>query len=176
MSGDVTVLLDVQPNDDTIAGISLTLGEQVIHCRGTSSDQGDGFIAAASGQLEVECLFKTASVMGECAGAQLPPLFANGEHTLGARITTADGETREAIVTQPVTLKNTGFVMVEHSAGSASAVKTGVTYHGGPGRRRRRRQPERIPRLPGVVRRHDGRRALADDEAHRPGRDRTRGG
>ena len=131
VSGDVTVLLDVQPNDDTIAGIALTLGEEVIHCRGTSSDQG-GFIAAASGQLEVECLFKTASVMGECAGAQLAPLYANGDHTLGARVTTADGETREAIVTQPITLKNTGFVMVEHSAGSTSAVVSGVTYHGGP--------------------------------------------
>ena len=131
VSGDVTVLLDVQPNDDTIAGISLTLGEEVIHCRGTSSDQG-GFIAAASGELEVECLFKTASIMGECAGAQLPPLYANGDHTLGARVTTADGETREAIVTQPITLKNSGFVMVTHSAGSASAVVSGVTYRGGP--------------------------------------------
>ena len=132
VSGDVTVLLDVQPNDDTIAGIALTLGDETIHCRGTSSDQGDGFIAAASGELEVECLFKTASVMAECVGAQLAPLFANGDHTLGARVTTADGETREAIVTQPVTLNNSGFVMVEHSAGSASAVVAGVTYHGGP--------------------------------------------
>ena len=131
VSGDVTVLLDVQPNDETIAGIALTLGDEVIHCRGTSSDQG-GFIAAASGQLEVECLFKTADVMGECMGAQLPPLYANGDHTLGARVTTADGETREAIVTQPLTLKNSGFVMVDHSAGSASAVVSGVTYHGGP--------------------------------------------
>ena len=132
VSGDVTVLLDVQPNDDTIAGIALTLGDEVIHCRGTSSDQGDGFIAAASGELEVECLFKTASVMGECVGAQLPPLYANGDHTLGARVTTADGETREAVVTQPVTLNNSGFVMVAHSAGSVSAVVAGVTYHGGP--------------------------------------------
>ena len=131
VSGDVSVLLDVQPNDETIAGIALTLGERVIHCRGTSSDQA-GFIAAASGQLEVECLFKTADVMGECAGAQLQPLYANGDHTLGARVTTADGESREAIVTQPVTLNNSGFVMVVHSAGSASAVVSGVTYHGGP--------------------------------------------
>ncbi|WP_419167239.1 Ig-like domain-containing protein [Candidatus Palauibacter sp.] len=131
VSGDVSVLLDVQPNDETIAGIALTLGEQAIHCRGTSSDQA-GFIAAASGQLEVECLFKTADVMGECAGAQLPPLYANGDHTLGARVTTADGESREAIVTQPVTLNNSGFVMVVHGAGSASAVVSGVTYHGGP--------------------------------------------
>ena len=131
VSGDVTVLLDVQPNDETIAGIALTLGDETIHCRGTSSGR-DGFIAAASGELEVECLFKTASVMGECVGAQLAPLFANGDHTLGARVTTADGETREAIVTQPVTLNNSGFVMVVHSAGSASAVVAGVTYHGGP--------------------------------------------
>ena len=175
VSGDVTVLLDVQPNDETIAGIALTLGEQVIHCRGTSSDQA-GFIAAASGQLEVECLFKTADVMGECAGAQLPPLYANGDHTLGARVTTADGESREAIVTQPVTLNNSGFVMVVHSAGSASAVVEWRHLPRRSGRRGRRRQPERVPRLPGLVQGHDGRRARAGDEAHRPGRDRARGG
>lgn len=133
VSGDISVMLDVQPNDETIVGIALTLGEAVLHCRGTSTDQsGVDQLASAGGQIEVDCFFNTDAVVGECMGAQLEPMFANGDHDLGARITTAEGTTREALVTQPITLKNSGYVMVEHSPGTASAVTSGVTYYGGP--------------------------------------------
>ena len=36
VAGDVTVLLDVQPNDENVTAIDLTLGDMVISCRGTS--------------------------------------------------------------------------------------------------------------------------------------------
>ncbi|WP_420441528.1 hypothetical protein [Candidatus Palauibacter sp.] len=129
VSGDVSVLLDVQWNDDTPGGIDLMLGDEVINCRGTSSDQG---LAEAGAQVEVDCFFNTDAVMGECTGMQLDPMYANGDHTVSARLRTADGEIREAAVGQPITLNNSNYVMLAHSAGSESLVVSGLTFYGGP--------------------------------------------
>ena len=38
VSGNVSVLLDVQYNDETVTNVDLTLGDEVISCRGASSD------------------------------------------------------------------------------------------------------------------------------------------
>ena len=132
VSGDIWVVLDVQNNDETVAGIALTLGEDVIQCRGSSSDQATpGGLAKSGGQVEYTCLLKTATIMGECMGEQVDPMYANGEHALGAFITTAEGERREAAATQPVTLKNSSYVMIAHNAGR-SVTKDGLRFHGGP--------------------------------------------
>lgn len=130
MSGDVSVLLDVQPNDETITGIELTLGDHVINCRGASSDMGD--LASAGGQVEVDCFLNTDAVVGECAGMQLDPLYANGAYELGARVTVEGGEQRTALASQSVTLSNTGHMVVAHSAGGYQVLKQGVAMYGGP--------------------------------------------
>ena len=70
--------------------------------------------------------------MGYCEGMQLDPQFANGEHELGAHITVATGDTRQALATQMVTLNNSNYVMIDHNPGSTSLVVSGVTYYGGP--------------------------------------------
>ena len=129
VSGDVTVILDVQQNDETIAVIDLMLGEQVINCRGVSASREAQ--AEAFGETEIECRLNTAAVMGECTGTQLAPLYANGDYQLGARLTTTEGDERETFATQSVTLNNSGFVMVTHSAGN-SVLKSGVAIYGGP--------------------------------------------
>ncbi|WP_420461536.1 Ig-like domain-containing protein [Candidatus Palauibacter sp.] len=129
LSGDLTVILDVQQNDETIAVIDIMLGEQVINCRGVSASREAQ--AEAFGQTEIECRLNTAAVVGECTGTQLAPLYANGDYQLGARLTTSEGETRETFATQSVTLNNSGFVMVTHSAGN-SLLKSGVAIYGGP--------------------------------------------
>ena len=131
VSGDVWVVLDVQSNDETVAGIALTLGDETIHCRGSSADQGASPGLAASGGTEYNCLLKTAATMGECMGEQLSPMYANGEHHVGAFITTADGERRDAAATLPVTLKNNSYVDVVHHAGM-SVRHGGRVFHGGP--------------------------------------------
>ena len=127
--GDITVILDVQQNDETIAVIDLMLGEQVINCRGVSASREAQ--AEAFGETEIECRLNTAAVMGECTGTQLAPLYANGDYQLGARLTTSEGDERETFATQSVTLNNSGFVMVTHSAGN-SVLKSGVAIYGGP--------------------------------------------
>ena len=133
VSGDVSVLVDVQWNDETPGSIDLTLGDQVISCRGTSADAASPVgLADSSGQVEVDCFFDTDDVMGECTGMQLAPLYANGEHELGARITTADGTVREALVSQMITLKNSNYVLIDYNPGGTSLVVSGVTYYGGP--------------------------------------------
>ena len=132
MSGDVSVLLDVQANDETVVGVALTLGEQVIQCRGTSADADPtAGLAESGGEIEVECFFNTDAIDGECVGEQLSPLYANGDQALGAYLTTAEGKTRETFGTQNVTLNNAGFVMVTHSKGNA-VLKSGVAIYGGP--------------------------------------------
>ena len=133
ISGDVSVLLDVQNNDETVTGIALTLGDQVIQCRGTSADADPiAGMAESGGALEVECFFNTDAVDGACVGEQLMPLYANGDHALGAYVTTAEGARRDALATQQITLKNSGYVLLAHHAGASSMVVAGVTFHGGP--------------------------------------------
>ncbi|MYG50588.1 MAG: hypothetical protein F4164_14725 [Gemmatimonadales bacterium] len=132
ISGAVTVLLDVQYNDETVTGVALTLGDHVVSCRGTSSDANQAIagLAESGGAVEVDCYLNTADVMGECMGEQLMPAYANGEYALGAQITT-DGGTRESLVTQQVTLENSGHVVVEFSGGN-SLLKGGMPMYGGP--------------------------------------------
>ena len=137
VSGNVSVLLDVQYNDETVTNIDLTLGDEVISCRGASSDAAAPAgvlpgIAESGGSVEVECFFDTDQVSGECVGMQLEPRFANGQHELGAQITTADGDVRQALASQMITLKNSNYVMIDHNPGSVSNIVGGVTFYGGP--------------------------------------------
>ncbi|WP_419862118.1 hypothetical protein [Candidatus Palauibacter sp.] len=136
VSGNISVLLDVQYNDETVTNVDLTLGDEVISCRGASSDAASPAgvvpgVAESGGSVELECFFDTDQVAGECMGMQMEPRFANGEHELGAQITTADGTVREALATQMITLKNSNYVMIDHNEGK-SMVVAGVTYYGGP--------------------------------------------
>ncbi|WP_428275837.1 hypothetical protein [Candidatus Palauibacter sp.] len=133
VSGDVWVVLDVQNNDETVAGIALTLGDAVIQCRGSSASADHAAPGlAASGSTEYNCLFKSAATMGECMGEQLAPMYANGEYEIGAFLTTSEGERRDAAAALPVTLKNASYVDVVHHAGRA-VTHGGRTFHGGPG-------------------------------------------
>ena len=125
VAGNISVLLDVQYNDETVTNVDLTLGDEVISCRGASSDAAAPAgvvpgVAESGGSVEIECFFDTDQVAGECTGMQMAPRFANGEHELGARITTADGTTRDALATQMITLKNSNYVMIDHNPGSVS--------------------------------------------------------
>ena len=66
---------------------------------------------------------------------QLEPKYANGEYTLSAFLTTDEDERRDVVASQPIALRNHGFVQVKHMPGSASEVGThtkGLTFHGGP--------------------------------------------
>ncbi|WP_428275811.1 hypothetical protein [Candidatus Palauibacter sp.] len=134
VSGAVSVLLDVQYNDETVTGVDLMLGDNVISCRGASSDANQAIagLVDSGGAVEIDCYLNTAAVTGECMGEQMDPAYANGDYALGARITTSDGTTRESLATQNVTLKNSGHVVVAHSAGASSVVKTGANIFGGP--------------------------------------------
>ncbi len=136
VSGNISVLLDVQYNDETVTNVDLTLGDEIISCRGASNDAepvgvAPTGLAESGGSVELECFFDTDQVAGECMGMQLEPRFANGEHELGAQITTADGSVREALATQMITLKNSNYVMIDHNPGK-SMVVAGVPYYGGP--------------------------------------------
>ncbi|WP_425154260.1 hypothetical protein [Candidatus Palauibacter sp.] len=136
VSGDLSVLLNIESNDETWTGIQLLLdGEPITPvCRGvSSSDRPVGVeLAQAGAQVEIECLFNTDAVLGECAGMQLDPQFPNDTYDLGARLVTTEGENRDAEATQRLTLNNSNFIMVEHNAGSSSLVGEGVRYYGGP--------------------------------------------
>ncbi|MDE2664413.1 MAG: hypothetical protein OXI39_15605 [Gemmatimonadota bacterium] len=137
VSGDVSVLLDVQYNDETVTNVDLMLGDEVISCRGASSDAASPAgvvpgVAESGGSVEIECFFDTDQVAGECMGMQMEPRFANGDHELSAQITTSDGTTRTALASQMITLKNSNYVMLAHSKGSESMVTGGVTFYGGP--------------------------------------------
>ena len=137
VSGNISVLLDVQYNDETVTNVDLTLGEEVISCRGASSDAASPTgvlpgLAESGGSVEIECFFDTDQVAGECTGMQMAPRFANGEHELSAQITTSDGSVRQALASQMITLKNTNYVMIDHNPGSVSHIVGGVTFYGGP--------------------------------------------
>jgi len=133
VSGNISVLLDVQYNDETVTNVDLTLGDEVISCRGASSDAASPVgLADSGGSVEIECFFDTDQVAGECTGMQMEPRFANGEHELGAQITTSDGSVRQALASQMITLKNSNYVMIDHNPGSVSHIVGGVTFYGGP--------------------------------------------
>jgi len=133
VAGDIWVVLDVQSNEETVTGIALTLGDETIQCRGTSSADlaAPAGLAESGSQVEYNCRLNTAAIMGECMGEQVSPMYANGEHTLGAFITTADGERRDAAAPQPVTLKNSSYVEIVHNAGRV-VTHGGRAFHGGP--------------------------------------------
>ncbi|WP_420616085.1 hypothetical protein [Candidatus Palauibacter sp.] len=137
VSGNISVLLDVQYNDETVTNVDLTLGDEVISCRGASSDAASPTgvvpgLAESGGSVEIECFFDTDQVAGECTGMQMAPRFANGQHELGAQITTDDGSVRQALASQMITLKNSNYVMIDHNPGSVSNIVGGVTFYGGP--------------------------------------------
>jgi len=136
VAGNVSVILDVQPNDEVVTAIALTLGDHVVQCRGTSSDMSPvAGIAASGGQVAVECFLDTDAVSGACVGLQLDPAYPNGDYSLGAFLTTDEGETRTTLATLPITLKNSGFVIIAHEAGERSVVSEttkGLTFYGGP--------------------------------------------
>ena len=137
VSGNISVILDVQPNDETVAAIALTLGDETIQCRGTSADASSPVagLAESGGQIEVDCFLDTDAVNGACMGMQLDPTYANGDYALGAFVTTDEGNTRSVVATQPITLKNSGFVIISHEAGAMSVVSEttkGLTFYGGP--------------------------------------------
>ena len=138
VSGDLHVLLDVQANDETVTGVALMLDDEVISCRGTSSDQAIG-LAGSGGQLEIECSLATAKAPGRdmCEGHPLAPAYLNGNYALGARITTADGATRHTFATQTLTLKNRNYVELVHHPGKAFVLPSSTTggnqiWYGGP--------------------------------------------
>jgi hypothetical protein len=128
--GKVNVLVNYEPNDETVVGIELMIGDYAMHCLGQTGS-GESDLAGSGSQVEARCLFETAKVMGECSGAQLSPMFANGAVELGARIHTQGGETRDALATQTVMLNNSNYVMVSHSPGSGHILKDGMPLYGG---------------------------------------------
>ncbi|MYC87373.1 MAG: hypothetical protein F4X22_03920 [Gemmatimonadales bacterium] len=140
ISGTIFAVLDVQSNDETWTEIALTLNGETVTpmCRGTGGSSADVAVGpglAAAGQVEVECRLQTNAVVGECMGMQLEPKYANGEYTLSAYLTTDEDERRDVVASQPIALKNHGFVQLAHMPGSASEVGThtkGLTFHGGP--------------------------------------------
>ena len=137
VSGNISVILDVQPNDETVTAIALTLGDETVQCRGTSADASSPVagLAESGGQIEVDCFLDTDAVNGACMGMQLDPTYANGDYALGAFVTTDEGHTRSVVATQPITLKNSGFVIISHEAGAMSVVSEttkGLTFYGGP--------------------------------------------
>ncbi|MYG20524.1 MAG: hypothetical protein F4208_13385 [Gemmatimonadales bacterium] len=136
VAGNINVILDVRPNDETVTGIALTLGEETIQCRGASSDMNPvAGIAESGGRIGVDCFFDTDAVSAACVGMQLDPAYSNGDYHLGAFITTDEGETRSTAATQPITLKNSGFVIIAHEPGDRSVVSEttrGLTFYGGP--------------------------------------------
>ena len=126
----MVVTLDVQPNDETIETIDLTLGDHMIRCRGVSSDRSSP-VGLAESSVDYECPLNTAAVMGECMGTQLMPAYANGDYALGATMTTSEGATRTTLASQAVTLNNHGYVMITHHEGKFIAHE-GRNFHGGP--------------------------------------------
>ena len=129
MSGDVNIVLNVEPNDETVRAIGLRVNGETVQCQGISADAD---LASAGGQVTVRCLLQTAAVDGECVGMQMPPMYANGDYDIGAFITTDEDIERDATATQPVTLTNSGFVEIVHAAGETSGVVKGETFYGGP--------------------------------------------
>ena len=139
ISGTIYVLLDVQPNEETVTDIALTLNGDTVTpvCRGSSGDMAADIpgLAETGAQVEVECQLTTNAVVGECMGMQLDPKYANGGYDLSAYVETTKGDRRDAFAGQSVTLNNHGFVMVAHSPGGMSEVGShtnGLTFYGGP--------------------------------------------
>ena len=139
ISGTIYVQLDVQPNEETVTDIVLTLdGEAVTPlCRDAAGDAGDiPGLAETGAQVEVECQLKTnAAATNECVGLQIDPKYANGEYKLSAYVMTTKGDQRDAFAGQAITLNNHGYVTIAHSPGAMSEVGShtdGLTFYGGP--------------------------------------------
>ncbi|MXW68010.1 MAG: hypothetical protein F4Z72_13550 [Gemmatimonadales bacterium] len=139
ISGTIYVLLDVQPNEETVTNIALTLNGEAVTplCRGTAGDMASDIagLAETGASVEVECQLKTNAVVGECMGLQLDPMYANGGYELSAYVETTRGDKREAFAGQSITLNNHGFVTIAHSPGGMSEVgehTNGLTFYGGP--------------------------------------------
>ncbi len=139
VAGDINVALNVEEGDNTVTQIDLLFNGTPLGCtqigtnRVPGQSQGVSFSAAA-GADEVECFWNTDDVVGACVGAQLPPAFPNGAHTLGARITLSDGTTRTASNAQSVTLNNSSFIMLAPIIPASQPVigANGRPYVGGP--------------------------------------------
>ncbi|WP_419940248.1 hypothetical protein [Candidatus Palauibacter sp.] len=140
ISGTIYAVLDVQSNDETWTDVGLTLNGETVTplCRGTGGSSADAIPGpglAAAGQVEIECALKTNAVVGECAGMQLDPKYANGDYALGAFVTTDDDARREVVASQMISLDNHGFVQIAHVPGSEfelGAHTNGLTFYGGP--------------------------------------------
>ncbi len=140
ISGTIYVLLDVQPNEETVADIALTLNGETVTplCRGTAGDAASAIpgLAETGASVEVECQLKTSAAMtNECVGLQIDPKYANGDYELSAYVETTRGDKREAFAGQQIALNNSGYVMVAHSPGGMSEVgehTNGLTFYGGP--------------------------------------------
>ena len=140
ISGTIYVLLDVQPNEETVADIVLTLdGEPIMPaCRGSAADAASAIpgLAETGAQVEVECQLETSAAMQEvCVGLPIDPKYANGNYELSAYVKTTKGDERNAFAGQQITLNNHGYVMIAHSPGGMSVVDEatdGLTFYGGP--------------------------------------------
>lgn len=135
VSGGINVLVNVDPGDFEITGISLLVDAQVLSCQAFAGASIGGVQASvsSSGQDVVECFLNTAAVVGECEGAQLDPRFTNGTHTIGARVTLSDGSTRDASNAQTVNFNNQNRLVVTRTTGGDGVVGQGVRYFGGTG-------------------------------------------
>ncbi|WP_419858185.1 hypothetical protein [Candidatus Palauibacter irciniicola] len=140
ISGTIYVLLDVQPNQETVADIALTLNGETVTpmCRGSAGDVGADIagLAETGAQVEVECQLQTnAPATNECVGLQIDPKYANGNYELSAYLMTTRDEKREAFAGQSISLNNHGYVTIAHMPGGMSEVgehTNGLTFYGGP--------------------------------------------
>ena len=139
ISGTIYVQLDVQPNEETVTDIALTLNGEAVTplCRGTEADAGDiPGLAETGAQIEVECQLRTnAPATNVCEGLQIDPKYANGNYELSAYLMTTRDDKREAFAGQAITLNNHGYVTIAHSPGAMSEVGAhtdGLTFYGGP--------------------------------------------
>ena len=140
ISGTIYVQLDVQPNEETVTDIALTLNGEAVTplCRGTGGDAAADIpgLAETGSQIEVECQLRTnAPATNVCEGLQIDPKYANGDYDLSAYLMTTKGDKREAFAGQSISLNNHGYVKIAHSPGSASEVGAhtdGLTFYGGP--------------------------------------------
>ncbi len=138
LAGDINVVLNVEENDETVTEVDLLVNGNPIGCQSVTPNRvpGEGVRLSQGGSDTVECFFNTDDVQGACVGVQLAPSFPNGNHTLGARITTSGG-TRDATNAAAITLVNGNFIIVTpHDFGDANGQgiigTNGRRYWGGP--------------------------------------------
>lgn len=140
IAGTIYVQLDVQPNEETVTDIALTLNGETVTplCRGTSADGAADIpgLAETGSQIEVECQLRTnAPATNECVGLQIDPKYANGDYALSAYLMTTKGDKREAFAGQAISLNNHGYVTISHTPGDRMEVGAhtdGLAFYGGP--------------------------------------------